>query len=157
MLPRRFVNTSRVSFLVGPHVRHRHPSPPVFTAVYRQPRGTVALSREKLTMYHSWFRFSYLLVDEERLWVTFLWFLKKWQSFLFWNIIVNSLSRKPQVELGLLVILYVCTYLLGRGMRMFQSQFSDVRENCGFFFQFLKAVANYRESLLILCDAKSTF
>ena len=28
MLPRRFAKTSRVSFLVEPHVRHRHPSPP---------------------------------------------------------------------------------------------------------------------------------
>ena len=27
-VPLRFVKTSRVSFLVGPHVRHRHPSPP---------------------------------------------------------------------------------------------------------------------------------
>ena len=28
--PRRFVNTSRVFFLMGPHVRYRHRSPPVF-------------------------------------------------------------------------------------------------------------------------------
>ena len=47
-VPRRFVKTSRVSFLVGPHVRHRHPSPPehvIFIAIDRHfgLRGTVAL------------------------------------------------------------------------------------------------------------------